>query len=106
MSGNVGESLNQVPKEILKNFEHIQTYLVLQHHHQRGQVRHHGPGPGGQEEVNSFISFKKSTPKTLYSMAKENHAKKSILDKIWIKILFLFPITCSVGPEAVLGELE
>ena len=72
----MGEPLNQVQKEILKNFEHIQNYVVLEHHHQRGQVSHHGPGPGGQEEVNSFISFKKSTPQTLYSMANADHGKK------------------------------
>ena len=72
----MGEPLNQVQKEILKNFEHIQNYLVLEHHHRRGQVSHHGLGPGGQEEVNSFISFKKSTPQTLYSMANAYHAGK------------------------------
>ena len=72
----MGESLNQVPKEILKNFEHIQNYLVLEHHHRRGQVSHHGPDPGGQEEVNLVISFKKSTPQTLYSMANAYHGGK------------------------------
>ena len=72
----MGEPLNHVQKEILKNFEHIQNYLVLEHHHQRGQVSHHGPGPGGQGEVNSFISLKKSTPQTLYSMANAYHAGK------------------------------
>ena len=72
----MGESLNQVPKEILKNFEHIQNYPVLEHHHQRGQVSHHGPGPGGQEGVNSTSSFKNSTPQTLYSMAKAYHDRK------------------------------
>ena len=73
----MGESLNQVPKEILKNFEHIQNYLVLEHHHQRGQVSHHGPGPGGQEHVNLDISFKKSTPQTLYSIANAYHGGKN-----------------------------
>ena len=32
--------------------------------------------------------------------------EKSIFDNIWIKILFHFPLTCSVGPEVVLGEPE
>ena len=72
----MGKPLNQVQKEILKNFEHIQSYLVLGHHHQRSQVSHHGPGPGGQEGVNSTSSFKNSTPQTLYSMAKAYHDRK------------------------------
>ena len=72
----MGEPLNHVQKEILKNFEHIQNYLVLEHHHRRGQVSHHGPGPGGQEDVNLEISFKKSTPQTLYSIANAYHGGK------------------------------
>ena len=59
ISGNVSEPLNQIQKENLKHLEHIQNYVVLEHHHQRGQVSHHGPGPGGQEEVNSVIFFQK-----------------------------------------------
>ena len=76
ISGNVVEPLNQVRREIQKNFEHIQNNLVLGHHHWRSQVSHHGPGPGGQEGVNSIISFKKSTPQTWYSMANANHGGK------------------------------
>ena len=72
----MGEPLNQVQKEILKNSEHIQNYQVLEHHHRRGQVSHHGPVPGGHEDINLEISFKKSTPQTLYSMANADHAKK------------------------------
>ena len=102
----MSEPLNQVQKEILKNYEHIQTYQGLEHHHRRGQVSRHGPDPGGQEEVNLVISFKKSTPQTLYSMANAYHGEKSILDNILIKILFLSPQTCAVGPRVVLGKPE
>ena len=103
----MGEPLNQVQKEILKNYEHIQTYQGLEHHHRRGQVSRHGPDPGGQEEVNLVISFKKSTPQILFN-AWSMHimVEKSILDNILIKILFLSPQTCAVGPGVVLGKPE
>ena len=63
-------------KENLRNLEHIQNCVVLEHHHQKGQANYHGPGPGGQEGVNSTSSFKNSTPQTLYSMAKAYHDRK------------------------------
>ena len=72
----MGEPLNQVQKEILKIFEHIQNYQVLEHHHRRGQVSHHGAGPGGQEDVNLEISFKNSNSQTLYSIANAYHGGK------------------------------
>ena len=59
ISGNVGGPLNQMQKEIQRNFEHIQNYVVQEHHHQKGQTSYHGPAPGGQEGVNSICSFKK-----------------------------------------------
>ena len=54
-----GEHLNQMQKEILIHFEHIQDYVVQEHHHQKGQTSYHGPAPGGQEGVNSICSVKK-----------------------------------------------
>ena len=69
--------LTRYKKIFWKNFELIQNYQVLEHHHQRGRVSHHGPGPGGQEHVNLDISFKKSTPQTLYSIANAYHGGKN-----------------------------
>ena len=60
-------------KENLRNLDHIQNYVVLEHHHQKGQASYHGPGPGGQDGVNLISSFKKSIPQTLYHMANAFH---------------------------------
>ena len=73
----MGEPLNQMQKENLRNLEHIQNYVVLEHHHQKGQASYQGLGPGGQEGVNSIFSFKKSTPQTLYSMVNAFHGEKT-----------------------------
>ena len=60
-------------KENMRNLDHIQNYVVLEHHHQKGQASYHGPGPGGQDGVNLISSFKKSIPQTLYHMANAFH---------------------------------
>ena len=74
ISGNVGEPLNQMQKEIVRNCE---CGLMQHHHHQKGQVSCHGSGPGGLGGVNSISSLKKLIPQTLYSMVNEFHGGKT-----------------------------
>ena len=38
----MGEPLNQMKKENLRNL-YIQNYVVLEHHHQKGHASYHGP---------------------------------------------------------------
>ena len=58
-----------------------------------------------KRSIHSFLS-KNQLPRPCTAWPMHIMLEKSILDNIWIKILFLFPITCSVGPEVVLGERE
>ena len=94
-------------KEIMRNFEHIQNYVVQEHHHQKCQVSYHVPGPGGQEKGSiQFVLSENELPRPCTIWPMHFMVEKLILDKLWETILLLFPPTCSVGPEVVLGQPE